>query len=115
MSALDDQARRRDDAVRALPTRELRVLLDPVERDFGGAPEDRKHRTVSEKVDRVIAPLAGCDHAAIKAEDAVELAAAESDLPGDGACSGGLAPALLARIGFAESHAAPPCLRLRFG
>src|SRR5437764_945412 len=111
VSPLDDEARRRDHAVDALLAREFWIFFDSVERDFGGTAEDRKNRAVSQEIDRVITPFAGCDHAAVQAENAVELAAAESDLAGDGACSAGLAPALLARIGFAESHAAPPCLR----
>src|ERR1041384_2696137 len=59
MAALDDEPGRRDDAVGALLARETRILLDPVERNLGRAPENRKHRAVLEEVDRVITPLAG--------------------------------------------------------
>ena len=107
---LHDQAGRRDHAVGALLARQPRIFLDAVERDFGGAAEDRKHRAVFQEIDRVIAPLAGCDHAAIEAENAVEFAPGEGDLAGDGGLTAARAPALLARFGFAESHAAPPCV-----
>src|SRR5688572_23450999 len=107
MPALDDQPRRRDHAIGALLAREPRIFFDAVERHFGGAAENGKHRAVFQKINRIIAPLAGCDHAAIEAENTVEFAPAEGDLPGDDA-STGLAPALLARFGFAEGHAAPP-------
>src|SRR5437016_6444250 len=82
MSALDDQTCRRNHAVGTLPARQPRIFLDAIERHFGGATEDGKHRAVFEKINRVIAPLSGCDHAAIEAENAVELAAAEGDLAG---------------------------------
>jgi hypothetical protein len=108
MAALDDQPGRRDHAVGALLAREPGILLDAIKRDFGRAAEHRKHRTVSEKIDRVIAPFAGCHHAPVKAEDAVEFAPAEGDFAGDAGLIVDRAPALLARVGFAESHAAPP-------
>src|SRR4029077_10726271 len=107
-TALDDQSGRRDHAVGALAARQPRILLDAIERHFGGAAEDGIHRAVLEKINRVIAPLAGCDHAAVEAENAVEFAPAEGNLPGDDGWNAGLAPAMLARIGFAERHAAPP-------
>src|SRR4029077_6044531 len=108
MSALDDQSGCRDHAVGALPARELGIFLDSVERHFGGAAENGKHRAVFQKINCVIAPFAGRDHAAIESENAVELAPAECHLPGDDGRNTALAPAMLARFGFAESHAAPP-------
>ena len=80
VAAAQDQAGRRDHAVGALLARQLRIFLDAVDRHFGGAAEHRKHRAVFQKVDRVIAPLAGGDHAAIEIENAVEFAAVEGDL-----------------------------------
>ena len=94
---------------RALLAREARILLDPVERDLGRAAEYRKHRAVFQKIYRVIAPFAGSNHAAIEAENAVEFTPGESYFSGDDGVTAASAPALLARIGFAERHAAPPC------
>src|SRR3954469_7495048 len=97
VAAAHDQASGRDDAVGALPPRQLRVLLDPVERDFRSAAEHRKHRAVAQEINGVIAPLAGGDLAAIEAEDAVELLPLEghSAHGGDWRYAGILAPAEL--------------------
>src|SRR5918994_7085835 len=79
MAAAQDQPGGGDHAIGALSAGEARVLLDAVERDFGGAAKYRKHRAVFQKIDGVIAPLAGSDHAAIEAQDAVEFAAVAGD------------------------------------
>src|ERR687897_2086463 len=88
MAAAQDQPGGGDHAIGALSAGEARVLLDAVERDFGGAAKYRKHRAVFQKIDGVIAPLAGSDHAAIEAQDAVEFAAVEGDAAA-GLVSGG--------------------------
>src|SRR4029450_10696943 len=74
-AAFQDQARRRDHAVSALPPRQLRRLLDAVERGFRGAPEHREHGFLSERVDGVVAPLAARDFAPIDVEDLAKLSA----------------------------------------
>ena len=43
-------------------------FFDPVERHLGGAMEHREHRPVAQKCDRVVAPFAGGDLAAIEIE-----------------------------------------------
>ena len=58
----------------------LGTLLDAKERHLAGAPEDRKHRDLVEKVDRIVAPFAGGDHASVEGENSVELAAVETNL-----------------------------------
>src|SRR5664279_4985149 len=111
MTAAHDQAGRRNDAVGALAARQLRIFLEAVERNLGGAAEHREHRAIFHEVDGVIAPFAGGDLAAIKIENAIELAAAECDVLGGGwATCRGSAPEGLARIDIAgtERHAAPP-------
>ena len=107
VAAAHDQAGRRNHAVGALAARQPRIFLDAVDRDFRGAAEHREHRAVLEKIDGVIAPFAGGDHAAVEAENAVELAPVEGHLTGGGGRSK-LAPAPLARFDFADVHAAPP-------
>src|SRR5712691_2485465 len=110
VAAAHDQAGRRDHAIGALPARELGMFFDAVDGNFGGAAEHREHRAVLQEIDRVIAPLAGGNHAAIKVQDTIELAAVE----GHAACGGerrmarGLAPVELARFDIAGTHAAPP-------
>ena len=64
----------------ALAARQFRIFFDAVERHFRCAAEHRKHRTVFQEIDGVIAPFAGGDLAAVKIENAVEFAAAEGDL-----------------------------------
>src|SRR5207253_8415572 len=50
-----------------------------VERPFASAPEGRKHRPVGKKIDGIVAPFAGGDHAAVHAKDLVELTPLEPD------------------------------------
>ena len=88
VAAPHDQAGRRDHAVGALAARQPRIFLDAVDRDFGAAAEHREHRAVLEEIDGVVAPFSGGDHAAIKAEDAVELAPVEGHLRLSGAKGG---------------------------
>src|SRR5262245_53519541 len=108
MAALHDQAGCRDHAVDALLARQPRILLDTVDRHLGRAPEDREHRAIFQEVDRIVAPFAGSDHPPIESENAVQLTAVECNLAGDAGLAVTRAPARLARIGFAEAHAAPP-------
>src|SRR5262249_8662018 len=105
-----------DHAVGTLPPFPARILLDAIDRHFRGASEDREHRPILEEVDGVVAPFAGGDLTAIKAKNAIELLALESDVMGGGeGCGAGgrFAPAELAGVGLAgtEGHAAPPYVR----
>src|SRR6185312_6872380 len=112
MPAAQDQARGGGDAIDALLACEFRIFLDAVERDFRTATEYREHRPIFQEFDRVIAPLTGGHFSSVKAENAIELAAAECDLihRGGGKTRWGSAPRRLAWIDFAgtERHAAPP-------
>src|ERR1700681_2836961 len=108
VAATDDEAGRGDDAVDALAARETGIFLDAVDRHFGGAAEDRKHRAVLQKVDGVITPLAGGDFAAVEAENAVEFATIESHSGRGGGGDVCAAPGNLAWVNFAEGHTAPP-------
>src|SRR5205823_2050744 len=99
---------RRNDAVGALAARQPRIFLDAVDRDFTGAAEYRENRAVFEKVDGVIAPLAGRDLAAVKPQEPIELAAAESYFTG-GDVRTMLVPAPRAWINFAEVHDGASC------
>src|SRR5580700_8625195 len=98
---------RRNHAVGALAPAEPRIFLDAVDGNLRGAAENRKHRAVFEKIDGVITPFAGGDHAAVKAENAVELTPAEGHHTRGGGRSK-LAPAPRARFDFADIHPAPP-------
>src|SRR3984893_9417744 len=98
---------RRNHAVGALAPAEPRIFLDAVDGNLCGASENRKYRAVFQKIDCVITPLAGGDHAAVKAENAVELAPAEGHHTRGGGRSK-LAPAPRARFDFADIHPAPP-------
>src|SRR3954465_10736194 len=66
VAAAQDQPGRGDHAVHALLAREPRILLDAIDRDFGGAAEYREHRTLPEEVDGIVAPFAVGDHPAIQ-------------------------------------------------
>src|SRR6476646_5674648 len=72
---LQDQPRRRDDRVGALLAREPRRLLDAKQRAFTGAAEHRERGRVAPEVDRVVAPLARGDLAAVDGEDRAKLLA----------------------------------------
>src|SRR5262249_46808803 len=114
VAALEDEARRRNDAVDALAARETRIFFDAVNGDFRGAPEHREHRAVLEEVDGVTAPFAGRHLGAVESEDAAQFPPLEGHVAGgDGRGTARLAPADLAGFGFAkpEGHAAPPCER----
>ena len=84
VAAPDDQPGGGHHAVGALAARQAGIFLDAVDRHFRGAAEHREHGAVLEEVDRVIAPLAGGDHAAVEAEDAVEFAPVEGHLVAGG-------------------------------
>src|SRR6516162_5322832 len=85
MAAAQDVTGCRNDAVRALPARQAWIFFDPVNREFGGATEYRKHGAIFQKIDRVIPPFTCCNLAAVETKNAVELAPVKSDL----ACGGG--------------------------
>src|SRR5262249_61435537 len=110
MAAAHDQTCRGDDVIGALPARELRTFLDAVDRNFGGAAEHGEDRAVLEEVDVVVTPFAGGDLAAVKAENAVELAPVESDSAGGGGGqrAPGFAPRGIARLRIALAPPAPP-------
>ena len=115
VTAAQDVAGGGDHAVGALALLELRIFFDAIQRHFRGAAEHRKHRAVFQEVDGVIAPFAGCDHAAVQVENAVEFAAVESDLiekihGGARTSHRGSTPGELAGIDIAgtDTHAAPP-------
>src|ERR1700720_1792847 len=117
MAAAQDQAGRRDHAVGPLWPPQARILFDTVDRHFRAAPEHRKHSAVLAEVDSVVAPLTGCDLAAIEAENSVKLPSVESYRIDGGEGRGyarGFAATRLARVGFAGTggHAAPPLLTL---
>src|SRR5262249_58976914 len=72
-----DEAGRGDDAVGALAARQPRALLNPVDRNLGAAAKHGEDGAILEKVDRIVAPLAGCDLAAVEAEKPIKLAPVE--------------------------------------
>src|SRR5882724_10937609 len=113
MAAPQDQTGGGHHAVGALLARKLRIFFDAIDRHFRRTAEHREHRAVFQEIDRVIAPFAGRDHAAIEPEDPVELAPVEGH-PADGGRRDRGAPQNLAWIALAEDHAAPPCCRLAF-
>src|ERR1700712_2592178 len=77
MAAAQDQAACRDHAVDALLARQPWIFLDAVDRHFGSAAENRKHRAVFQKIDGVVAPLAVGDHASVEIEDTTEFETVE--------------------------------------
>src|SRR5262249_36495285 len=116
VAALENQPGRRDDTVGALAARQPRAFLDAVDRNFARAAENREHRAVFEKIDRVIPPFPRGDLAPVKPKDAVELAAFEGYLRGEVRRSAQcLAPSELARFSLAEAHGASRCEKGRCG
>src|SRR4029450_9381834 len=104
MAAPQNQSGRGNPAIGALPPADARILLDAIDWHFRCATEDRENRPILQEVDGVIAPFAGGDLAAIRAEDAIELFALERDVSGGGeSCGAGrrFAPAKLAGVGLA--------------
>src|SRR5207248_2802724 len=110
VSAAHDETGGRDHAVRTLPARQLGRFFDAVDGNFRRAPKHGKHGAILEEIDRVVPPLAGSDLAAVKAEDAIELAPIEAHAVrrGGGRSGGGLAPMDLTRVSIAVTHATPP-------
>ena len=79
VSALQDQPGGRDHAVGALLARQPRDFLDPVEREFAGAPEDREHRLFAPEIHGVVAPFAGRHLAAVDVQDVTQFLEIEGD------------------------------------
>src|SRR6516165_226212 len=98
----------RNNAVGALAARQPGIFLDAVDRNFTGAAEHGENRAIFQKIDGVIAPLAGRDLAAIKPQEPVKLAAAERYFTG-GDVRTMLVPAPRAWIDFAEIHDGASC------
>src|SRR5271170_1992253 len=71
--------RHRDHRILSLTQSELRTFLDAEERHLARAPIDREGRAVLAEIDRVVAPFAGRNHAAVEIENTVELAPVEGD------------------------------------
>src|SRR5919106_138275 len=76
-AAPQDRPAASDDAVEAKLAAQLWSFLDPVDRGFGGAVKNRKHRLLAAVIDGVVAPLARGNHAAIKSEYCSEFAPVE--------------------------------------
>src|SRR5690606_30898284 len=110
MSAVHDEPGGRNDAEGALAARQPGSFLNAVERHFRAAAKDGEHGAIPEKLDGVVAPLAGGYLAAVKIENAIEFTAAEGDLVEGGSSRRRPAPVGLAGVDFAgtERHAAPP-------
>src|SRR6516162_4449228 len=100
MAAPKNQSGGRDHAVGALPARQPRTFFDAINRDVAGASKNRKHRPISEEIDRVIAPFAVRYLATVEAQNAIELTALEHD-GWSGGEPGSVAPARLAGVSFA--------------
>src|SRR4029079_5950345 len=84
VASLQDQTGRGDHAIGTLPPRQLRRLLDTVERRFASAAEDGEHRLLAQRVDGVIAPFAARDFPSVDAEDLGEFPAIEGDVAASG-------------------------------
>jgi len=69
VTALEDEAGGRHDAVGALPPRQPRALLDAVEGYIAGVAKGGEHCLLAPKIDGVVAPFAGGDLAPIEIED----------------------------------------------
>src|SRR4029077_16645556 len=103
MSAPDDMACRRDDAIGALPSRQAGDFLDAVDRHLAGVAEYREHGPILEIVDRIVPPFAFCHHAPVESGNTGKLASVEDD-PGSGRACAPLAALRLAWFGFAVTR-----------
>ena len=56
------------------------AFFDAVEREFGGAADDGKHREVAQHGEAIVAPFAHGDHAAVDGENRPQFPAVECDL-----------------------------------
>src|SRR5260221_316167 len=111
MAAAQDQPACRDHAVDALLAREPRIFFNAIDRNFVSAAEHREHRAVSQKVDRIVAPLAVGDHAPIQIQDAIEFETTKRHPAWQRTRSGRARRcAALAWVGFLRyrTHEAPP-------
>src|ERR1700682_3774131 len=88
MPAAQDQSARRDHAIDPLLAGEPRIFFDAVDWNFGSAPEYRKHRTVAQEIDGIVAPLAVGDHASVQVQDAIEFETIECHPAWQGTRSG---------------------------
>ena len=69
MAAFQNEAGRGDDGIESLLAGESGMFLDPVQRIFRSPPVNRENRFLSGKIDRVVAPFAARDLAAIEIEN----------------------------------------------
>src|SRR5262249_34204916 len=107
MTALEHMPARAQHRILALSVAQLRPLFDHEQRYLAGASEDRERRDIGEEIDRVIAPLAGGNHASINCQDSAQFRAIESHLlrlPAEGYDPRGLRACLRAeeRYGFLD-------------
>src|SRR5665213_1650600 len=79
-TALENHPARRDHAILALAGPQPGAFLDTEQGIFGGAAKDREHRPLVQEIQRIVAPFAGSDHAAIDGQDAIEFGTVESNL-----------------------------------
>src|SRR6187551_768403 len=79
VAALEHLAVLAEQRPHALAAAQRGTFLEAHLGDFGGAAESGEDRAIAGEVHRVVAPLAGADHAAVEIEDAAELGAVEAD------------------------------------
>src|SRR6185436_10162935 len=71
-----------DQRPHALPAVQGGTLLDPIFGPLGGAAERPEGGAFGRKLDRIVLPQAGRDHAPVQIDDALKFSAFESDLDG---------------------------------
>src|SRR3546814_4210007 len=96
-----------DEGPHALPAPQGGAFFDAIFGAFGGAAKGRENGGVTVEVHRIIAPMPGRDHAAVKVEDAHEFGTLETGLLRNRSIS--------ERQGRYSPHQAPVRLPLRRG
>src|SRR3546814_6645935 len=80
IAAFQDRPGFGDERPHALTAPQGGAFFDAIFGAFGGAAKGREDRGVAVEVHRIIAPMPGRDHAAVKVEDAPEFGALEAGL-----------------------------------
>src|SRR5262249_40884002 len=92
----NDETGRRNHAVGALAARQLGILFDAVDGNFGASAKNGKDRTILQEIDCIVAPLTSCDLTAIETKQSIKLSPIERHLLRGDEASGHLAPKGLA-------------------
>ena len=84
MAAFEDLPIHTDNRILPLPFAQLGMLFYAVQREFRSPPEHRKHGHFPQRLNPIVAPFSGGDHAPIDRQNNRQFTAIECNLRGEG-------------------------------